>query len=156
MRIENKTEIDDNMVRALLTFAAKSVKCNHDNVLVKINRGRGGWGAGVRGIAINHWFEPKTIRLTIPLVVNCCYSDEINLVKSVYRVAQHEFAHIKDYKEGTYKQSPVKNGRRQHHDKRPCEIYANTAVMFAKKYDLDDLILEIALQIENAHRKSIR
>ena len=164
MKLYNKTKCPTELLRPLLLAAGKSVKADTGGVAVQVNPGRCGWLKGARGSAVKcdfvrigkRWLQTNggRIRLTLPGMINSCYVDSLSLVEGFYQTAQHEWAHIKDYQAGTFVRSPQsKSGHRIRWAKRPCEQYANAQVMFAKKVNVDDLLIDLAIWIEDEHKR---
>ena len=71
-------------------------------------------------------------------------------VEYFYEVAQHEWGHIRDYQQRTFRVSPrTPSGRRIRHDDRIEEQRADAYVDEAKKlHRIDDLILDLAVWLE--------
>lgn len=95
--------------------------------------------------------------LRIPYRKNLCANpsshwDFINSAQSVYRVAIHEWAHIKDFQDKTCKRTQrTPSGRRVKWEERHCERYANSIRREALKKPnqiSDDEILNLAIVLE--------
>jgi len=98
------------------------------------------------------WFEITLPKLTSIVRINTKY-DRVDCASSFYKVAQHEWGHIRDYQQGTMTRSHrTPSGRRIRHDDRIEEIRANSYVENAKKIsNADDLILDLALWLEESN-----
>ena len=103
-------------------------------------------------------YKPKvdggSIRLTLPRKYNPNdYDDQTAGAEEIFRVLLHEWAHIKDFQDGTYVKSPTNRaGRRIAHDKRPCEVAAEEAVKntdFLNNAEAKECIHNLAVSFTN-------
>ena len=174
MKLYNKTHCPDKILLRLLSAAGCSVRARTLKVVVKITQGQ---QMGSKGKAYQGWpyqwhlknVKTKAARnrlintdygwleITLPRLGSLqrmmCFpgTDAISLAEKFYKVAQHEWAHIRDFQQRTIKTTPRTSfGRRIRWEERPCEIYAMEQVNNAKKpKNLDSILLELAEWIED-------
>ncbi|MCI0349591.1 MAG: hypothetical protein L0Z53_09225 [Acidobacteriales bacterium] len=148
MKLYNKTRIPDDVLEPLLTAAGRAVGARTAGVVVKVTQAR---SRRICGLAQNHttvylWHlsnryrsigthrhistDGGWFRLTIPYVG--CRWEPLALAEDVFKVAAHEWAHIRDYQAGGWRTLPWStrgaSGRRPIHDRRPEELRAINAV----------------------------
>jgi hypothetical protein len=166
VKLYNKTKCPTAILRPLLVAAGKSVGATTSGVVVKVTQAR---YPRSRGMAYRGWpyiwhlqgrrkkgrdhrkqvIDTRGGWFTISLPGTHPAYDLIGLARQFYKVAQHEWAHIKDYQGDVYYREPrTASGRRIAHDQRPCEQAAYREVMFAKPLNIDDMILDLALYLE--------
>jgi len=167
MKLYNKTKCPDSILRPLLLRAGKSIGANTSGVVVKVTQGQSPRTRGVayKCFVVYSWHlhgrrkKSRTllgqqistnggfIQISLP-GPHPAY-DKIVLAQRFYTIMQHEWAHIKQYQSGQHYATPrTVGGRRIAHDLRPAEKDAYKEVMFAKKLDSDDLVLALALYLE--------
>lgn len=162
MRLFNKTRCPDLVLKPLLAMAAESVGVKTSGVVVKVTQGRGnsmrGRAADWTLVYLDHLQKKKRkvkrnvyrrasirangyIELILPKpkrlgLFNLTHE---KLVYRFYRLAQHEWAHIKDFHNKVSAPTPrTPGGRRVRWGNRPCEKYAQKEVMFASKLHLQN------------------
>jgi hypothetical protein len=173
MKLYNKTKIPDSVLYPLLVSAGRAVGAK-TNVVVKVTQGRRAWvsghaksacfvyswhlnrrrikrGCGGRRIATNGGY----FQISVPYVP--MGQDALTLAESFFRVALHEWVHIRDFQHGGSWRLPWssgRNGRRPKHDKRPEELRAINAVDDAEKKGIvhkhADKVIALALALEDA------
>ena len=167
MKLYNKTKCPDDILRPLLLRAGKSIGAQTTGVVVKVTQGRSPCTRGMayRACVVYSWHLHGSrkkghtplgqqiptnggfIQISLP-GPHPAY-DKIVLAQRFYTIMQHEWAHIKQYQSSQRYATPrTVGGRRIAHDLRPAEKDAYKEVMFAKKLDNDDLILALALYLE--------
>ena len=160
MQLFNKTKCPNSILKPLLAIAAESIGVKTAGVVVKVTQGHGNAISGRAmdwcivyldhlqrkrrkkfvwnraAIRVKGYIElvlPKPRRLEL---YSLTYE---GLAHKFYAVAQHEWAHIKDFRNkisGATLQTP--SGRRVNWKDRPCEQYAQREVMFATKLWVDN------------------
>ena len=170
MKLYNKTKIPDDILSPLLVAAGRAVGTRTTAVVVKVTQAQ--WYAGCKGVAINatqvaRWhLEGKSrrkdgsykegyidtdggyIKLTLPRW-RFGY-DALDLAQTVYRVAIHEWQHIKDFQDFVW-YNPAE--RRRRHDNRPWEKAAIAATSKATKRikpTHQDFIINLAIALEES------
>ncbi len=179
MKLYNKTKCPVGILKPLLIAAGKSIGVRMANVVVKVTQGRGLGirGNAMHGNFVYAWHlrnlkcrkNPNCNNLGrmietdggwIELIMPRLYSvkemecwpetDAVNLAKTFYKVAQHEWAHIKDNQLSVSGETPrTLSGRRVEWCYRPCEQYAVQQVKQAEQLDVTSSILELAKWLEN-------
>lgn len=150
MKLYNKTKCPTEFLEPLLVAAGRAVGAKTTNTVVKVTSGRTG---RVKGEAINwntvskwhlvkgwtwaHHSKNNSIScdgyfsIVLPMALHPCY-DPVKVAESFFKVAMHEWAHIKDYQSGGRWSLPWSRagagGRRPRHDSRPEELRAINAV----------------------------
>jgi len=182
MKLYNKTKCPKNILKPLLVLAGKSIGARTSKVVIKITQGRSFRVKGIAykayfvyswhlrnlksrrkgkhnlGRLINTdggWIELTLPKLYRPERMKCWpTTDGITLAQRFFKVAQHEFAHIKDYQNNNFIPTPTTNqDRRIPWKNRPCEISAMNQVNDAKILNTDNIILELALYFEKESKK---
>lgn len=154
MKLYNRTKIPNEILEPLLVAAGRSVRARTGQVAVQVNPGQ----YGIRGMAycclavrLGKRFvnvDGGYFKISLPK-----HGEPLKNAKSFFEVAQHEFAHIKDFQEGELRFSFRVNGRRPDHDDRPEELRAFHAVRYAKtSIDTDTLIQNLAAELQNHSR----
>lgn len=91
MKLINKTRVEDEALMRVLKLAARSINgVKTKNVTVETTT-----GSRVRGVA---W--PRFIKLIFPSKKTLWYSDELSIATNIFRVAAHEFCHVRDFQSG--------------------------------------------------------
>jgi len=171
MKLYNKTKCPKELLYPLLVAAGESVGARTSRTVVKVTQGR---GSRIKGVAYNyrtvytHHLHRKrqkykgTLRtlgrsifcegyfeITLPAKGTHRGQDEIDKARTFYEVAQHEWAHIRDYQERTrFEERRTPTGRRPRWKDRPIEIAACNRVEDARKMsNQDDLILNLAIYL---------
>ncbi len=163
MKLYNRTRIPDEVLRALLVKAGRSVGARTGNVAVQVNpanvtskgcaynwdllRIRGQW------VKVDGFFKIWLARKT---------SDPIQSAQNFLLTARHEFGHIRDYQAGGRdrlewsRRGP--GGRRPLHDSRPEEIRANDYIYDSdqrlknKPGYFDEEVLALAIELEKLNK----
>lgn len=176
MKWYNKTKCPDSILKPLLVAAGKSVGARTSKVVVKVTQGmryysRGkayrlnvvyGWhlrgrrkpsavDRGAKGRCVET--DGGYIQITLPkrrppLLPRECL-DVIELAQEFYKMAQHEWAHVRDFQSGTRFNVPrTPGGRRLAWRDRPIEISAMNHVDDAKELPVDNLVFELAVWLD--------
>jgi len=170
VKLYNKTKLSDSVLEPLLVAAGRAVGAKTSGVVVKVTQGR---NAGVSGMAqsasfVNTWHLKRVskwkservstdsgwFRLTIPWA--SLGWDTLTIAESVFKVAMHEWVHIRDYQAGGCWAMPFasrgQGGRRAKHDSRPEELRAinpvDDAVTRGVVQRHQDLIISLAVEHE--------
>jgi len=174
IRLYNHAGVDDEPIRAVLTFAASRIGVIGD-VAVKVTPnqhvdGRYG-GIAYSGFPYISYLQDKPrakwggrmvrtpcghIEIAFPWKDAAASKWEIETAQRFLHTALHEMSHVRDYREHGWEPTQrTTNGRRIAHDKRPCELRAENRVYDAlqdgwAKRRGDELVLALALAIEAA------
>ena len=153
MKLHNNTTIDDDLVRRLITKAGRAAGARTNGVVVFVNQGSGYRSSGVahrcdmvriyngkrsRRASRGRWnrtdggyFVIRMPRTAIDGTGNP-FPDPVDQATNFFRVAVHEFAHIRDYQSIRAGErldwSRKINGRRPAHSVRPEEERAFATV----------------------------
>lgn len=172
MKLYNKTQYPDELLTPLLTLAGRAVGAKTGGVIVKCTQRRDLACTGTAtdyAFVYRHALDTRSrtkdghfkmatvacdgfiqLRLPRPWTPD----DAIPLAESIYSVAAHEFAHVRDYQQGRRYLRTLENRRKRHHN-RPWEKTAIKAASKAvKRATTDskrqDAILALALWLEKA------
>lgn len=130
MKLYNRTPLDGEILKAVLTKAGRSVGARTAGVIVKVNLMQN--HLGTRGLATEcfsnrigkRWI--KTDGGDIKLTFSLHSMQPIEIARAILELARHEFGHIRDYQNGgrfaMEFSKPNSSGRRPIHDSRPEEI----------------------------------
>lgn len=170
MKLYNRTDCPDRILRPLLVAAGRAVGAKTGEVIVKVGQSRLPRGTGIaiaadrvrlgflQGKPPEKWGRWITtqggyIRLTLP----GWFADPLILAQSFYELAVHEWGHILDLQVGLgfLPWSGRDGERRPRWKERPEEIRACNYTDEALKKETtgrltsrDDLILELAIWLE--------
>lgn len=174
MKLYNKTRIPDAVLVPVLIDAGRAVGARTAGVIVKVTQGQLLWrcrGTASRCDWVKRWFlagrrykkdkchllqgnvdtDGGMIDLTVPRVRDNPH-DPLERAESIYRVAAHEWGHLKQYQEHRLITAMHDTTlRRKRHDNRPWEKDANKAASNAQKKATGkkaDHILALALVLE--------
>ena len=138
MKLYNRTRCPDSILKPLLSAAGRAVGARTGGVVVKVTQARTwgcsgqawdwtavrrGWLTGNR----NHqrWIETDRGAILIRLPLVRPTHDPLERAERVYRVALHEWQHVKDYQRG--RRDNYSSRRRPRWRDRPCERRAMAA-----------------------------
>jgi len=179
MKLYNKTKCPDGILKPLLIAAGKSVGARTTCVIVKVTQTRqfyrGSSGVAYQQPLVYSWhlrnlksrrghvhyvplgevplgklIETDSGWIEIRLPARGKGGDTVERAFRFYKVAQHEWGHIRDYQQDIREVSPrTPSGRRIRHDDRLEEQRAYAYVDEAGiTPDVDDLILDLAVWLE--------
>jgi hypothetical protein len=191
MKLYNRTKVPDAVLGPLLMAAGRAVGARTGGVIVKVAGGRhlSGTAYGCNKLRFNyrggydyrkgHWVKTDSgyiqFTLAMPGRAPTWYDastvakmianfDPLERAEATYRLALHEWAHIRDFQQGTRFCEPrTLGGRRPRHDDRPVEIAAYRQVRDAEDRQRvgrlasrDDLILALAVWFNEARTAAAR
>ena len=184
MKLYNKTSLPTAALEAVLVAAGRAVGARTGGVVVKVtqNRSIGTSGLAQRLAFVYAWHlrgrrrgnvrklgrmirtDGGWFSISIPRPTTAPH-DWLDAAESIFRVAMHEWVHIRDYQGGYWKPWSVRGpgGRRPPHDARPEEIRAYDAVDDATGRGAtrrhQDAIIDLVIayeQLGNALRKDYK
>lgn len=179
MKLYNKTKCPDEILRPLLVAAGKSVGARTSKVIVKVTQAQRHHSRGkaykiplvyswhLRRLKNRKnegrliWTDGGYFEISLPAKGT---EERLNLYGGAYRVAgrfyelaQHEWAHIKDYQANRHMPMPrTPSGRRVRWEDRPCEVAAMNSVEDANKIKkTETLIAKLAEYLKAVWQSSV-
>lgn len=180
MILLNNTRVSNEALRAVLSIAAKEAGSLTSGTVVQVNQGKTPGSSGMAWDCswVNWKDGRKRRRIHCPghafrIVLPGVFSDDVAKKCDVpvtkydalagavefYGVATHEFAHIRDYRQGGRRKLEWSrsnaHGRRPAHDRRPEECRANhrEAEARARAGRYSEEILALALEMDEKSKK---
>lgn len=165
MKIYNHTKIDDSAIAAMLKAAAKGLKgLKTARVVVEVSAGKYVSGAANDYVwkRIGRGKKRRTVRTPdgwCSIVIPKHYfkkNDALTFAESVFTVARHELAHVRDFQHNAPMSRASKGGRRPRWTNRVEEIAAEAALVEARyeghaETRYSDEIINLAIAMEAAY-----
>jgi len=145
VKVYNYSHIPDAVLGPVLGTAARAVGLDASEVVVIVRTRYGGYrnvaGRAYNYVMVRKWFVSRSpappargvkegnqeiqcrgcVVLRLPPYRGKPLASAEGAAVNIYRVASHEFSHVRDYHEGRWTVSEYAAGRKRPHDKRPWE-----------------------------------
>ena len=166
MKLINKTKVPNEVLENLLVSAGRSVGARTSGVVVRVCygqplspvHGRATECYKVRWSGRWQLTDGGGFKMTLPTLrtkkwLGITTYDPTNVAQEFYKIAQHEWGHIKDFQNGGRRTMEFSSGRRRpSHDTRPEEVRAENYVYeaeekFGKERGYNE-IMALAIELE--------
>ena len=165
MKLYNKTKISDKVLERLLYRSAKAVgSVRTQKVVVKVTASKTSYGHvsmgtggfyyewALRGQSWETGSEKAICSdggfMFLKIAISDYHQDPLDFADRVYRLAAHEWRHIRDYQKHVRFDTHRKRWANRSHEKRAMNSARKATREIDKRGDIQDAILNVALEAE--------